>query len=69
MSHGRVFYGLIDSHFRWLRANRRKVWDSKPTCRGPGNLGGKSVEDMSFDDLCEGQWASMVKLTARVPIK
>ncbi|KAG8253226.1 hypothetical protein J6590_039566 [Homalodisca vitripennis] len=53
----------------WLRANRRKVWDSSPTCRGPGDLGGRLVEEMTFDDLCDGQWASMVKLTPRVPIK
>lgn len=54
---------------RWLKANRRKVWDSTPTCRGPGDLGGRLVEDMTFDDLCDGQWASMVRLTPRVPIK
>lgn len=54
---------------RWLRANRQKVWDSNPTCRGPRDLGGKPVEDMTFEDLCDGQWASMVKLTPRVPIR
>lgn len=54
---------------RWLRANRQKVWDSNPTCRGPRDLGGKPVESMTFEDLCDGQWASMVKLTPRVPIR
>jgi len=57
------------SFCRWLRANRQKVWDSNPTCRGPRDLGGKPVEDMTFEDLCDGQWASMVKLTPRVPIR
>lgn len=54
---------------RWLRENKRKVWDSNPTCRGPGDLGGRLVEEMTFDDLCDGQWASMVKLASRVPIR
>ena len=54
---------------RWLRANRRTVWDSNPKCRGPGDLGGRLLENMTFDDLCEGQWASMVRLSPRVPVK
>ncbi|KAG8221975.1 hypothetical protein J437_LFUL014472 [Ladona fulva] len=52
----------------WLRENKRKVWDSPATCRGPGDLGGQRVEDMTFDDLCEGQWASLVSLQPRVPV-
>lgn len=54
---------------RWLRAHRRLVWDSNPKCRGPGDLGGRLLESMTFDDLCEGQWASMVRLSPRVPVK
>lgn len=45
------------------------VWDSNPKCRGPGDLGGRLLENMTFDDLCEGQWASMVRLSPRVPVK
>lgn len=60
---------IFVSDCRWLRANRQKVWDSNPTCRGPRDLGGRPVEDMTFEDLCDGQWASMVKLTPRVPIR
>ncbi|XP_046393872.1 leucine-rich repeat-containing protein 15-like isoform X2 [Ischnura elegans] len=52
----------------WLRENKRKVWDSPATCRGPGDLGGHRVEEMTFDDLCEGQWASLVSLQPRVPV-
>jgi hypothetical protein len=54
--------------FRWLRENKHKVWDSNPTCHGPGDLGGQHIEEMAFDDLCNGQWASMTKLTPRLPI-
>ncbi|KAJ4438728.1 hypothetical protein ANN_14677 [Periplaneta americana] len=54
---------------KWLRQNKHKVWDSNPTCRGPGDLGGRHIEDMEFDDLCIGQWASMTKLAPRLPIK
>ncbi|XP_068083257.1 carboxypeptidase N subunit 2 [Anabrus simplex] len=53
----------------WLRENKSKVWDSNPTCKGPGDLGGRLIEDMTFDDLCDGQWASMVKLSPRLPVK
>lgn len=51
----------------WLTVNRRKVWDTNPTCRGPGDLGSRSIEDMTFDDLCDGQWASMTRFYHRVP--
>lgn len=54
--------------FRWLRENKHKVWDSNPTCHGPGDLGGQHIEEMAFDDLCNGQWASMTKLSPRLPI-
>ncbi|KAJ8928929.1 hypothetical protein NQ314_018443 [Rhamnusium bicolor] len=46
-----------------------KLWDSQPTCRGPGDLGGSLLKDMSFDNLCEGQWASMLNLSPRIPVK
>lgn len=55
-------------YFRWLRENKHKVWDSNPTCHGPGDLGGQHIEEMAFDDLCQGQWASMTKLSPRLPI-
>lgn len=38
-------------------------------CRGPGDLGGAILKDMSFTDLCEGQWASLLNLAPRIPIR
>lgn len=52
-----------------MQDNYNKIWDSEPTCRGPGNLGGHSLKDMSFNDLCEGQWASLTKLAPRISIR
>lgn len=54
---------------RWLRLSMHKLWDGEPTCRGPGDLGGNPVGDLRFADICDGQWASMVSLAARVPVK
>lgn len=54
---------------RWIFDNYNKVWDTEPTCRGPGNLGGAALKDMSFTDLCEGQWASLLNLAPRIPIR
>ncbi|KAG5864266.1 hypothetical protein JTB14_012519 [Gonioctena quinquepunctata] len=53
----------------WIDLNADKLWDSQPTCRGPGDLGGSLLKDMQFDNLCEGQWASMLNLSPRIPIK
>lgn len=36
---------------------------------GPGDLGGQPVNLLRFDQLCDGQWAAMVKLSPRLPIK
>lgn len=54
---------------RWVDTNKQRLWDSQPTCRGPGDLGGSLLKDMTFDNLCEGQWASMTNLSPRIPIK
>lgn len=54
---------------RWLNENKNKIWDTQPTCRGPADLGGSLLKDMEFADLCDGQWASMVNLAARVPVR
>lgn len=55
--------------YRWINYNQDKLLDSDLSCRGPGDLGGLLLKDMSFDKLCEGQWASMINLAARVPVK
>lgn len=54
---------------RWLRASGSRLWDGDPLCRGPGDLGGNAVGELRFDHLCEGQWASMVQLSPRLPIR
>ncbi|RZC38999.1 leucine-rich repeat-containing protein 15 [Asbolus verrucosus] len=53
----------------WVDENNNKVWDIQPTCRSPANLGGSLLKDMGFNDLCKGQWASMMNLSPRVPIR
>ncbi|XP_071529921.1 uncharacterized protein [Panulirus ornatus] len=50
----------------WLHRNPEKIWDRQPKCRGPGDLGGKPVIDMTFNSVCDGQWASMTKIQGRV---
>nr|XP_053635814.1 leucine-rich repeat-containing protein 15-like [Cherax quadricarinatus] len=50
----------------WLHRNPDKIWDRQPKCRGPGDLGGKPVIDMTFNSVCDGQWASMTKIQGRV---
>lgn len=47
---------------RWLREYGTRLWDGNPLCLGPGELGGKSVNTLRFDDLCGYQWASMVNV-------
>lgn len=49
--------------------NSEKLWDIPPSCVGPGDLGGALLKDMGFNNLCEGQWASMLNLSPRIPIK
>lgn len=56
-------------HCRWIFDNYNKIWDTQPMCRGPGNLGGVGLKDVSFIDLCEGQWASLMNLAPRIPIR
>ncbi|KAI4465436.1 synaptic adhesion-like molecule salm [Holotrichia oblita] len=53
----------------WISENQNKVWDIQPSCRGPGNLGGLYLKDMTFNNLCDGQWASMLNLSPRIPVK
>ncbi|XP_042217430.1 carboxypeptidase N subunit 2-like [Homarus americanus] len=50
----------------WLHRNPDKIWDRQPKCRGPGDLGGKPVIEMTFNSVCDGQWASMTKIQGRV---
>ncbi|KAK4292491.1 hypothetical protein Pmani_034751 [Petrolisthes manimaculis] len=50
----------------WLHRNPEKIWDRQPKCRGPGDLGGKPVLQMTFNSVCDGQWASMTKIQGRV---
>lgn len=64
----RIYFFLSISK-RWLRSSGSRLWDGDPLCRGPGDLGGYSVGVLRFDNLCDGQWASMVKLSPRLPIK
>ena len=54
---------------RWIDENKGKVWDIQPTCRGPEELGGALLKDLGFNSLCEGQWASMVNLSPRIPVR
>ncbi|XP_063698143.1 leucine-rich repeat-containing protein 15 [Culicoides brevitarsis] len=54
---------------RWLRVNGTKLWDGEPTCRGPGELSGQSLITLRFIHICEGQWAAMVSLSPRLPIR
>lgn len=54
---------------RWLRASPHKLWDGQAVCRGPGDLGGVDVGLLRYDDLCEGQWASMLSLSPRLPVR
>ncbi|XP_026847318.1 platelet glycoprotein V isoform X2 [Drosophila persimilis] len=53
---------------RWIREFVLKLWDGQqPMCRGPGDLGGHEVGLLRYDDLCDGQWASMLSLSPRLP--
>ncbi|XP_032598936.1 platelet glycoprotein V isoform X2 [Drosophila grimshawi] len=53
---------------RWIREFVVKLWDGQqPMCRGPGDLGGHEVGLLRYDDLCDGQWASMLSLSPRLP--
>jgi Leucine-rich repeat (LRR) protein len=55
---------------RWLRQYGSNLLDGDDIlCRGPGPLGGQNVINLRFDDLCLGQWASMVNLSPRLPIR
>uniref|UniRef100_A0A1B0AI55 LRRCT domain-containing protein n=1 Tax=Glossina pallidipes TaxID=7398 RepID=A0A1B0AI55_GLOPL len=54
---------------RWIREFSTKLWDGQPKCRGPGDLGGQEVGLLRYDDLCDGQWASMLSLSPRLPVR
>ncbi|KAL7734253.1 hypothetical protein ACLKA6_011920 [Drosophila palustris] len=55
---------------RWIREFVVKLWDGQqPMCRGPGDLGGHEVGLLRYDDLCDGQWASMLSLSPRLPVR
>ncbi len=53
-------YYVSETFFRWINEHPDLIWDYQPKCRGPGELGGKSVYTMTFNDVCDGQWASMM---------
>lgn len=50
--------------------NRINFWQSGAgaLCLGPGTLGGKLVIELTFHQLCDGQWASMRGLAPRLPV-
>nr|XP_036214823.1 peroxidasin homolog isoform X4 [Bactrocera oleae]XP_036214824.1 peroxidasin homolog isoform X4 [Bactrocera oleae] len=55
---------------RWIREFSGKLWDGQvAVCRGHGSLGGHEVGFLRYDDLCEGQWASMLSLSPRLPLR
>lgn len=51
--------------------NRSNFWQSGAgaICLGPGTLGGKLVIELTFHQLCDGQWASMRGLAPRLPVE
>ncbi|KAH0555861.1 hypothetical protein KQX54_000153 [Cotesia glomerata] len=53
----------------WLR--KINFWQSGAgaICLGPGTLGGKLVIELTFHQLCDGQWASMRGLAPRLPVE
>lgn len=55
--------------FRWIDTNSDKLWDIPPSCSGPGELSGALLKNLGFNNLCDGQWASMMHLSPRIPIK
>ncbi|XP_037939127.1 carboxypeptidase N subunit 2 isoform X1 [Teleopsis dalmanni] len=54
---------------RYIREHQHRLWDGQPVCRGPGDLGGGEVGLLRYDDLCDGQWASMLSLSPRLPVR
>lgn len=50
--------------------NRYNYWESGggAICWGPGMLGGKLLAELSYAELCQGQWASMKGLRPRKKI-
>ncbi|XP_073992546.1 uncharacterized protein isoform X2 [Rhodnius prolixus] len=43
---------------RWLSGNSDKVWPSEPTCLGPGELGGRPLDQVTHSQLCGPPWSS-----------
>ncbi|CAH1390817.1 unnamed protein product [Nezara viridula] len=37
----------------WLKDNKDKIWDMEPTCLGPGELGGRAIDEINREELCE----------------
>ncbi|XP_067648049.1 leucine-rich repeat-containing protein 15-like [Eurosta solidaginis] len=55
---------------RWIREFAYKLWDGQMAiCQGPGSLGGHEVGLLRYDELCDGQWASMLSLSPRLPLR
>ncbi|XP_048515947.1 leucine-rich repeat-containing protein 15-like isoform X2 [Athalia rosae] len=54
-----------------VSSNKSSFWDygAGAVCRGPGALGGRLLVQLSFHELCEGQWASMRGLVPRLPVE
>lgn len=59
---------LRKMYFARLNTDERyNFWESGggAICWGPGKLGGKLVVELTFHELCQGQWASMKGLAPR----
>ncbi|XP_059612956.1 SLIT and NTRK-like protein 6 [Phlebotomus argentipes] len=54
---------------RWLRSSASHAWNTELLCKTPEQLEGQSLSLLRFDSLCRGQWAAMVSLSPRLPIR
>lgn len=65
----KMYFARMNANNSSSSTNRGNFWQSGAgaVCRGPGILGGKLVLELTFHELCEGQWASMKGLAPRIP--
>ncbi|KAM7357010.1 uncharacterized protein ACRADG_002539 [Cochliomyia hominivorax] len=54
---------------RWIREHNSKLWDTAPLCHGPTDMNNRELGLLRYDDLCGGQWASMLALSPRLPVR
>ncbi|GAB0099875.1 leucine-rich repeat-containing protein 15 [Sergentomyia squamirostris] len=54
---------------RWLRSSSSQLWNTEPLCKSPEMFEGQSLGMLRFDNLCRGQWAAMINLFPRLPIR